>query len=260
MLGIGFATYYGMIEVAGVGARILRVGDLFRRVDVVLTCAFRRALPVQARSCVQLNTPTKLSWCLGTAFLLLLAIAFSLKVSDTFSRRWIYTFAFSACAATIVFRLAGYAFIQQLSRAGICVRNVAILGGGEQGKRLLAHIARTDPAFINVIGVFDDRMQRIGPSVEGCPVLGNMDQLIDFSRKNRIDDVVVALPWSADERLAGIVNKLRELPVNIHLGTDLAGFRFNCRSAPSHFDQIPVVEVMNTPMSGWNVRVEDARG
>ena len=252
VLGIGFATYHGMIEWKASAHEYYVSAICFITLMSFLLAHFAGLYQFSAIM-RPIEYSDKVVVVFGTAFLLLLAIAFSLKVSDTFSRRWIYTFAFSACAATIVFRLVGYAAIQKLSRAGICVRNVAILGGGEQGKRLLAHIARTDPAFINVIGVFDDRMQRIGPTVEGCPVLGNMDQLIDFSRKNRIDDVVVALPWSADERLAGIVNKLRELPVNIHLGTDLAGFRFNCRSAPSHFDQVPVVEVMNTPMSGWNI-------
>lgn len=188
-----------------------------------------------------------------TAFLLLLAVAFSLKVSEIFSRIWMYTFVLSACGATIAMRLAGSIAVHRLARSGIFVRNVAILGGGEQGKRFMTHIAQSRLNFVRIAGVFDDRLKRVGPVVEGHRLLGNLDDLVAYARAHRVDDVVIALPWSADERLISIVTKLRELPVNIHLSSDLAGFSLNYREAPSHFEQVPLVEVMDTPLSGWNV-------
>ncbi|NET39026.1 MAG: hypothetical protein F6K19_44805, partial [Cyanothece sp. SIO1E1] len=96
------------------------------------------------------------------------------------------------------------------------------------------------PRFNNVIGVFDDRHARIGPSVAGIPVLGNLDQMMRFVRSNRVDDIIVTLPWNADERLMSIISRLRELPANIHLGSDLVGFRFPYRPSPNHFIGIPM--------------------
>ena len=186
-----------------------------------------------------------------TSFLLLLAVAFSLKVSEIFSRIWMYTFAASACVTVVTLRLTGSFAVRWLAEKGVFVRNIAILGGGEQGHRFLAHIGQSQLNFVNVVGVFDDRRDRVGPEVEGHPVLGTLSDLIVYAREARIDDVVVALPWSADERLRSIVGQLRELPVNIYLSSDLAGFTFSCREAPGHFERAPIVEVLDTPLSGW---------
>lgn len=187
----------------------------------------------------------------GTAFLLLLAVAFSLKVSEIFSRVWMYTFALSACGGVVALRFGGSAAVRYFARRGVFVRNVAVLGGGDQGKRFLSHVAQKNMDFVNVIGVFDDRRDRVDPVVEGHQVLGNLRDLVAFARANRVDDVVIALPWSADRRLQSIIDLLRELPVNIHLSSDLAGFSLNCREAPAHFEHARMFEVSNTPLSGW---------
>ena len=66
-----------------------------------------------------------------------------------------------------------------------------------------------------------------------------------------MDDVVIALPWSADEQIVTMMAKLRELPVNVYLGADLIGFRLPFRQPPDHFGDLPLVEVMGRPLAGW---------
>ena len=252
ILIVGFATFYFLI---GWGAHVQEYyasAICFLAMAVFLLAHFAGLYKFSTiiRPFEHLD---KIIVVFATAFLLLLAVAFSLKVSEVFSRIWMYTFAMSACAASIAVRFAGSFTVHRLARSGVIVRNVAILGGGEQGARFLSHIAESRLEFVNVVGVFDDRLKRVGPVVEGYRLLGNLDDLVTFARKHRVDDVVIALPWSADQRLVSIVNRLRELPLNIHLSSDLAGFSLNYREAPSHFAQMPIVEVMETPLSGWNV-------
>jgi len=192
----------------------------------------------------------KLIIAFGTAFLLFLAVAFSLKVSEIFSRIWMYTFALSACGAVVAARIAGSVAVRRLASKGVFVRNIAVLGGGDQGKQFLSHVAKSKLNFASIVGVFDDRLERVGPVVEGHQVMGNVSDLIEFARTHRVDDVVVALPWSASERLRSIVNRLRELPVNDYLSSDLVECSFVCREAPGHFEQAPMVEILDTPTSG----------
>jgi Undecaprenyl-phosphate glucose phosphotransferase len=81
---------------------------------------------------------------------------------------------------------------------------------------------------------------------------GDLEALVQEARSGAIDDVVVALPWSEDERVMAIVSKLRELPVNVYLASDLIGFRTEFRSPPGHFGALPVVQLVGRPMSGWD--------
>jgi exopolysaccharide biosynthesis polyprenyl glycosylphosphotransferase len=49
-----------------------------------------------------------------------------------------------------------------------------------------------------------------------------------------------------------IVAKLRELPVNVYLASDLIGFRTEFRSPPGHFGSLHMVQLVGRPMSGWD--------
>ncbi|MEZ5863906.1 MAG: hypothetical protein R3D25_07460 [Geminicoccaceae bacterium] len=70
---------------------------------------------------------------------------------------------------------------------------------------------------------FDDRRDRIPDYIAGYPVLGTIDDLLVFARQHRIDQIVVALPWGAEERLLGWLKKLKSsLPTSASARTSSA--------------------------------------
>jgi Undecaprenyl-phosphate glucose phosphotransferase len=185
----------------------------------------------------------------GTTFLFLLAAAFAVKISGMFSRTWMASFAAAACLATVLVRgFAGRA-LTYLADRGVFTRRVVIVGEGEQAKRLLAFIEASRPRFISVLGAFSDVPAAL-PA--GSPRLGGIDRLPAYVRANNVDDVIIALPWARDEQILGTLEKLRELPVNAYLASDLIGFRLPFGQSPDHFGDMPVVEVMGGPFVGWD--------
>jgi Undecaprenyl-phosphate glucose phosphotransferase len=187
----------------------------------------------------------------GFVFLLLVAAAFALKISSEFSRLWFFsTFlasAFLVCVCRGLFRFV----LGKSTRAGFLVRNLAIVGFGGQARHLVKQLGTRDAPWKRLIGIFDDRKTRIEHEVDGCPVLGTIDDLFICVRKGMVHDVVIALPWSAEERLVDIIGRLRVLPVRVYLGSDLIGYHF-----PRHHRQllegIPVLEIASVPLSGWS--------
>lgn len=202
-----------------------------------------------------LNIPKLAIACL-TSFMLLLAVAFSLKVSEDFSRIWMYSFGLTTFCLVMTSRVVSYFVVTYLASKGICTRNVVIIGSGMQTERLLAELATEKPAINQVVGIFDDRIGRVGPTVGGHLLLGNIDALVNFVRNNHVDDIIVALPWNADERQIEIVSRLRELPAHVHLLSDLVGFRFPYQPSPNHFGGVPMIEVVDSPLSGFKVVVK----
>ncbi|HRX34987.1 MAG TPA: hypothetical protein P5337_01195, partial [Aestuariivirga sp.] len=74
----------------------------------------------------------------ATAYLFLLAAAYSIKVSATFSRIWFVAFAASCVTSIALIRCGiGMAFVQLLGYDDAC-RSVAIIGEGSQSQRLRA--------------------------------------------------------------------------------------------------------------------------
>ena len=187
----------------------------------------------------------------ATTTLFLLAAAYSLKVSTDLSRLWLGSFIAASCAVTILFRILFAAILRHLAGTRVFTRHVVIAGSGEQARRLTASLDASRPRFISVLGVFGDTSKEAWKRGDRYPVLGDFDDLITYVRDHKIDDVIVALPWSADEQIARLTNKLRQLPVNVYLGSDLIGFQLPFRSPPDHFGELPVVEVVGRPLAGW---------
>lgn len=197
---------------------------------------------------------------LGTAFCLFVAIAFSLDVTDYFNKTWVYYFIGSSSFLVLGGRLVGYYVIRFMAKKKIFARNIIIVGSDKRAEMLIEKIENEYPKLNNIVGVFDDRIERTGPDVCGYPVLGNLDQLRRYIRNNKIDDVIITLPWSADNRLYEIARKLRELPVHIYLSSDLVGFRIPYKPSTNHFVGIPMIEVVKTPFSDWMIfikKIED---
>jgi len=116
---------------------------------------------------------------------------------------------------------------------------------------LLGQIQASQPRFITLLGIFAERRLNLDAGASHFPMLGTPDELPSYIRNNNVDDVIICLPWSADDRITAVMDMLRELPVNAYLGTDLIGFHLPMRRAPDHFEELPLVEVMGRPLAGW---------
>ncbi len=198
----------------------------------------------------------KILVAVATSFLFLLAAAFSIKISETFSRLWLGYFAITSGVAVLVLRLGMSYALVRLSHVRGSKRNLAIVGTGEQSRRLIALLAHEPDRPIRIQGVFADNLPPVARLVAGQEMTlqpeNGIEHLVSQARSGLIDDVVIAIPWHEDDRIMEVVSKLRELPVNVYMVSDLIGFRTRFHSPPSHFGALPIMQVVGKPMSGWD--------
>lgn len=198
------------------------------------------------------------AWITTTLFLL--TLGFLLKASDLVSRQWAIGWFFTGGMLLLSSRLAMTIWVRRLKKRGIFNQRVAIFGAGPQGARLANYILTTDKLTITIVGFFDDRQDgRVPASAHGIPVLGNLTSLIDTIRAGKIDQVIVALPWSAETRLQQVVSRLALTPVRIRLAPDLASFVF-ARRPVVLLGEMPVMTLFERPISGveaWAKVTED---
>lgn len=184
--------------------------------------------------------------------LLLIGLGVAFKMTDQFSLAWLT--ATTVASATFIWGLRGAcaALIQRATKAGALIRTVAVVGAGDQANRFLAHLMDFKAPWIRIAGVFDDRDKlRIGDNVAGVPVRGTLAVLVAAVRRREIDAVVVTLPWSAEERIVTVINRLRDLPVPVYIGTDLAGYRF-AKHDQVFAGGVSVLEAARAPLAGWS--------
>ena len=149
-------------------------------------------------------------------------------------------------------RIALYFVIYMLAEAGRVRRKVAIFGAGPQAAMLLEHIALERPHINRIVGIFDDRLDRVPKEIARVPVRGTTQDLLRHARSNGLDEVIIALPWSADERIVSMIKQLRELPVKVRIASDLVTFKFPGQIVSDDlFRGLPMFDIVSKPLAGW---------
>jgi Undecaprenyl-phosphate glucose phosphotransferase len=194
------------------------------------------------------------SWL--TAALLIATLGFVLKISEDFSRLWAGLWFVWGLALVATVRTLVTAFSRRLKRRGLFNQRAAIFGAGPQGAKLGRYITGHDGLIISITGYYDERSgERAPQEIDGIPVRGRLVDLVNDIRTGEIDQVIVALPWSAEGRLQEVVGQLALTPVRIRLAPDLANFAFSQRPVMM-LGEVPVLSLFDRPISGFNHAVK----
>jgi Undecaprenyl-phosphate glucose phosphotransferase len=242
-----FAAYYDIVERAGAG-RHLFIGVL---AAVLFVGGFERLGGYRLTQLSSLRCQLKrvlLTW--GILISALLFIAFIVKISDNYSRGWVLMWI----VAAIGMQLTARCFLEIATRwwpqACPLARNIVIVGAGEEGQQLVAKLIHSEDKSIVIRGIFDDRTSRIPEKVSGISVLGTSDDLLRFARQLRIDDVIIALPLDADQRLKTLFDKLNGMAIDVRLSVEPIAERFQFRGM-SYIGSAPVLEIADRPLKHW---------
>jgi len=248
VLASGLAAYYARFGAVGI--------DTFKIYSLAIGClvtlnVFHLAGLYQFQHLTNLVEQARrllVAWPLVIASLLMLGFAAGLL--DDVSRAWVALWLLFGFCGLMTLRALARLQVLRWNRAGRLTLNIAVIGAGEHGKRFIEHL-RQQERHVNIIGLFDDRRDRIPDFIAGYPVLGTVDDLLLFARRYRIDQVVVALPWGAEERLLAWLKKLKTLPADIRLCPDVIGFHLPHRGV-SHIAGVPMLNVFEKPIAGWD--------
>ncbi len=179
----------------------------------------------------------------------LLAFAFALKLSDSFSRFWL--FAWTGASAVL---MAGVRVVAALSlrssvgREGFFCRRVAVVGATSLGVKFAQRaVSAGEP--LRIVGVFDLQEARIG-MVGGKFPGGTLDDLIRAARNDEVDDIIIASPSLQSDALRRLVRKLSALPVSIALCPNENWLDHDGGEMTS-FAGTPVLNLYRRPLEGW---------
>jgi Undecaprenyl-phosphate glucose phosphotransferase len=186
----------------------------------------------------------------GFTVAVLLLVAFLSKTSEIYSSGW----AVLWIVTTPMLLLIGRCLLNAAAatRAGVSylARNVAIVGAGNEGQRLIARLQEEQDKGIVIRGVFDDRESRLPGSVCGFSVRGTTDDLLKFARQATIDEVIMALPLDAEQRLKSLCDKMKALAIDVRLSLEPLAETFNVRGL-GYVGTVPVLEVVDRPLKNW---------
>lgn len=204
------------------------------------------------------QSPSLLFAAIGVALISVLGIGLPYVVQNT--NAWIWYAVWFLASSTLILMSRGLArpILARLSAAGRFDRRVAVFGAGQIARRV--HDTLADPKLgITFVGVYDDRMDDNRVNPEGLHVAGKLDELIAAARAERIDQIVIALPQSADRRMSEVARRLEQLPVSLHVVTHISSDLIDGNEHKvSSIGGVGLIDVKAKPLADWAPLVKRA--
>jgi putative colanic acid biosynthesis UDP-glucose lipid carrier transferase len=194
------------------------------------------------------------AWSMTWMFLIVLA--FMLKDGANFSRVTVTLWALITPIALFTYRFFIRLILARLRAQGWNRRNIAIIGAGHLGQRLALTLTKSKMLGYNPVAFYDDAPATSGTTVAGIPVAGTIDDLLATTpHETRYDEIYIALPMRAEERIKSILNALADSSITVKFIPDFFSFDL-LHSQLTDIGGIPVVSVYDSPLNSMSNAVQ----
>jgi exopolysaccharide biosynthesis polyprenyl glycosylphosphotransferase len=151
-------------------------------------------------------------------------------------------------------RLLYSGLIGTLRRHGVTAERAVIVGTGSPARTVLETVRRSPHLGYHVVGFIADDLDRHADETEvlGLPVLGTTDCLPRIVRKERVDEVLIALAGASQARLVNLVDCCADDPVSITVYPDTFQLITNNELSIGDLGGLPMVQVRTIALRGWN--------
>ncbi len=156
-----------------------------------------------------------------------------------------------------VVRLLDLARTRRRFRRGEGVIRALIVGAGDHGRAVMRNIMARPDAGYSVVGFLDDDPAKREQPIGRYPPLGSTDDLARVLSDFAVDEVIIALPWQARERIVRLVSQCEAAMVRARIVPDL--FQLSLRQVDlDSLNGIPLLSVRRPTIGGWARRAKRA--
>jgi putative colanic acid biosynthesis UDP-glucose lipid carrier transferase len=146
--------------------------------------------------------------------LILIAIIYLGKLSDEFSRIWMFSWAVSGWLGLSGNRVLTWRAMRWLHERGQLVTRIAIVGEVVAAERYAQRLHENSDGDVQVFGIFE---MRDVPSSAGGSERRDIDDLARLTADMRVDEIVVVVSFTEVAELGSTLGKLSTLAVDIKL-------------------------------------------
>jgi putative colanic acid biosynthesis UDP-glucose lipid carrier transferase len=199
------------------------------------------------------ETIKKVIQAILTVLVLLAGLAFVTKTGNDFSREWFFYWGVSAFILLMLFRSSLILLLRFMRSRGWNERRVVIIGAGDLGARLVRTIQSAGWTGFRVLTIFDDSPEVSSSQIQGIPVVKMPSDLNTYmnTKKDLIDEIWIALPLQAEERVKALLYDLRHHTFVIRYILDIFGMGLLNHSV-TDLAGFPTVNLNTSPMVGIN--------
>jgi Undecaprenyl-phosphate glucose phosphotransferase len=184
------------------------------------------------------------------SIVLFTATSYLVKLVDI-SRLVLAIFWATAVVLLLVSRALVPGTLRRLRRRRSYLRRVLLVGTGDLAHRVIKKIQEHSEAGLTLAGVLAENPGDVGCSLDGIEVIGMYDLVGSIIQRERIDSLIIALPFRAYEALEHVLAQVENEPIEVMLVPDLSPY-MTLRSGIEDLAGIPAVTLQGFPLYGWN--------
>ncbi len=189
------------------------------------------------------------AWALLAA--MVFAVFFVTKSGAQFSRVWTALWLSIGFILHLGIRITLRLLLRSLRKRGFNQRHIVIVGAGSLGRDVARRLHANAWSGFAVRGFYDDNGALAGQWFEGVPVLGSPEDLVRDLAGLKLDQVWIALPLRAEERIKALLAGLQQVSVQISFVPDIYGFHL-INHTVSEIAGLPIINLTDTPLAGLN--------
>jgi putative colanic acid biosynthesis UDP-glucose lipid carrier transferase len=182
---------------------------------------------------------------------LLLVIGFSTGYVKEFSSHvlghWLWLAPLSQVLAHLTLRRVA----PRLIRLGGEFPRAVVVGMNPQGEALARSITGSEYTGIQLLGFIDDRGEKRCGKQEKFKLLGKIDELPEYVKRNRVQLIYLSLPMTSRPRILQVLDGLKDTTASIYFVPDM----FITDLIQGRSDAVcgvTVISVCDTPFRGYN--------
>jgi putative colanic acid biosynthesis UDP-glucose lipid carrier transferase len=183
--------------------------------------------------------------------LMLAGLAFFTKSGEVYSRLWFMQWMLLAAGCLILLRCSLLLFLCFMRSHGLNERRVVIFGAGKLGRKLADTVQQALWTGFRITSFIDDHATQKALCSIPIPVIQTPAHLSGYLMDHDIDEIWIALPLRAEERVKAILHELRHHTITTRFALDIFGLDLLNHSI-TDLAGFPVLNIRSTPMVGIN--------
>jgi len=177
----------------------------------------------------------------------LLSLLFLLRIVDI-SREFLAIYVTGNVVFIGLYRLIVKQALRAIREKGYNKQFVLIIGAGTLGRRFYENLQHYPELGYEVVGFLDDFHNEHPVEFKHyCPIIGRSEDLEEVLSKQFIDEVIIALPLYAHEKLENIINVCEKTGVKTLIIPDYYDY-LPARPYFDNFAGIPLINVRDIPL------------
>jgi len=182
------------------------------------------------------------SWLM--VWILLIVIAFLLKVSEQYSRVILTGWFLLTPVILIGYRIVIRIILAKLYKAGNFNKKVAIYGSGDASVELRKTFNRNLWLGYQLVSIYDD--QSVGNT--NGEIKGGMDRLIEDAKADVFQTLYIALPASRESEIKQLLSELSDTTVRVKYLPDFFSYDL-IHSSMTTIGGMPVINIYDSPLN-----------